>query len=371
MLGAFLSILVALSPGSVSSDTVLLRPAGLFDVAAGRVLRGRAVLLSEQGIIRVDTVTAIAVSPGWKVLDLPSATLLPGLIDTHVHLALSGDLSEDARLTLAAGFTTVRDLAGAPPSNAADQPTVIAAVDWVGKTGGTCDFSGQGVSGPAAFAARTRDLISRGAGVIKVCLTNWWAPAVSFPDSVELSREELDSVVAPAHAAGRTVVAHAIGPAGARLAMQAGVDALAHLPRVTAAQARELAGHHMVVSVTGATILAASNDKPWRQEVLDAARALRDAGVTVVFGTDAGVLPHGQNAREAVAMQKLGWSPLEILRSATVDAASALGLPAKSGQIVPGAPADLVAVEGNPLEDLTALQRVVLVVKAGAIVRQP
>jgi imidazolonepropionase-like amidohydrolase len=371
MLGSLLLILLALKPSAIISDTVLVRPEGLFDAASGRVLRGRAVLFSDQGIIRVDTVTAIPVSPGWKVIDLPAATLLPGLIDTHVHLALSGELAENSRRTLAAGFTTVRDLAGAPPSSRAQEPTVIAAVDWIGKTGGTCDFSGQGVSGPAAFANRTRDLISRGAGVIKVCLTNWWAPAVQYPDSVELSREELDSVVAPAHAAGRTVVAHAIGPAGARLAMDAGVDALAHLPRVTPAQARDLASHHMVVSVTGATILAASRDKPWRQDVFDAAKALREAGVTVVFGTDAGVLPHGQNAREAVAMQELGWSPLEVLHAATDSAAKALRLPGGAGQLVPGAPADLIAVEGNPLQDLTALQRVVLVVKAGAVFHQP
>ena len=350
-------------------DTLLIRPGAMVDVERGELRRGLAVVVAGDRILRVDSAAAIRQGPEWRVIDLPNATLLPGLVDTHVHLALAGDPAENLRRTLAAGFTSVRDLGtGTVPEPSSSIPSVVAALDWVGATGGTCDFQGQGVRGAAEFAARTRALIAQGAGVIKVCLTSWWAPAVQSPDSVELTREELDSVVAAAHGAGRPVIAHAIGPAGVRLAIDGGVDGLAHLPRVTAELARGIAARRMTVSPTAATLLAGARGQPWQDQLAASAEAVRAAGVTVVYGTDAGVMPHGMNAREAIAMQRLGWMPADILRSATVSAVRALGLAAPAGTIAAGAPADLAAVEGNPLEDLAALQRVVLVVRAGRVV---
>ncbi|MGH7584673.1 MAG: amidohydrolase family protein [Gemmatimonadales bacterium] len=351
------------------ADTLLIRPGAMVDVERGELRRGLVAVVAGDRIVRVDSAGAVRPGPGWRVVDLPNATLLPGLIDTHVHLALAGDPEENLRRTLAAGFTAVRDLGtGAPPAMSEPAASVTAAYDWVGATGGTCDFQGQGVRGAGEFAARTRALIAQGAAVIKVCLTSWWAPAVSFPDSVELTREELDSVVAAAHGARRPVIAHAIGPAGVQLAIDGGVDGLAHLPRVTAELARGIAARGMTVSPTAATLLAGARGQPWQDQLAASAEAVRAAGIAIVYGTDAGVLPHGMNAREAMAMQRLGWSPAEILRSATTTAARTLGIAAPAGTIAAGARADLVAVEGNPLEDVAALGSVVLVVRAGRVV---
>ena len=307
------------------------------------------------------------------MIDLKSRTVLPGLIDAHVHLSLAGDPDSNARATLLAGFTTVADLgsAGGAGIRLRDRiakgqvpgPRIIAAGSWIGERGGVCEFGGATVHGAAEARARARADLEAGADLLKVCVTGWPADAVAHPDSIELGAEPLDAVMAVAGAARRPVFAHAIGQAGALLAAEHGVRALAHTPVLDSAGAAALARTRVRVIST----LASLGPRPGGPEVMASFRRLRQAGVPIVLGTDAGVLPHGQNARELVALTEAGLSPAEALRAATSDAAALLGA-TDAGEIKVGAGGDLVVVEGDPLEDIHVVERPQLVVQGGRIV---
>lgn len=313
-------------------------------------------------------------SPGAQVIDLKDRTILPGLIDAHVHLTLAGDPDSNARVTLLAGFTTVADLgsAGGAGIRLRDRiakgevpgPRIIAAGSWIGERGGVCEFGGATVHGAAEAGARARADLEVGADLLKLCVTGWPADAVGHPDSIELGAAPLDAVMAAARAARRPVFAHAIGQAGALLAANHGVRALAHTPVVDSAGAVALARTGVRVIST----LASLGPRPGGPEVRASFRLLRRAGVAIVLGTDAGVLPHGQNARELVALTEVGLSPAEALRAATSDAAALLGA-TDAGEIKVGAAGDLVVVNGDPLENIHLVERPVLVIQGGRIVR--
>jgi imidazolonepropionase-like amidohydrolase len=242
-------------------------------------------------------------------------------------------------------------------------PRIVAAGSWIGARGGVCEFGGATVATPAEAERRARADLETGADLLKVCVTGWPAEAVAYPDSVQMGDSMLAPVLAVARAKGRPVYAHAIGQAGAVLAARAGVRALAHTPVVDSAGAAQLEASGVRVISTLAT-LGRSEAGP---QVLASFRRLRRAGVPIVLGTDAGVLPHGGNARELLALADAGLTPIEALRAATVDAAGLLGL-RDAGEIAPGSRADLVVVEGDPLTDLGVVQRPVAVVSAGSVV---
>jgi imidazolonepropionase-like amidohydrolase len=202
--------------------------------------------------------------------------------------------------------------------------------------------------------------VRAGADALKVCVTGWPKDAVAFPDSVELKAEPLGAVLAVARAARKSVFAHAIGQAGALLAAAHGVRALAHTPVVDSAAAATLARSRVRIIST----LASLGTRPGGDEVRRSFRLLRDAGAPVVLGTDAGVLAHGSNAGELLALADAGMSPAEALRAATVAAAALLGI-ADIGEIAVGKAADFVVVEGDPLSDLHLVERPALVMKAG------
>ena len=345
----------------------------------GRYLDARAGVLRPNGaiVIRHGSIVAIdAPRAGWRppanarVIELDGRTLLPGLIDAHVHLTLAGDPDSNARATLRAGFTTVLDLGSsdgagirlrdAIAAGRVEGPRVIAAGSWIGVTGGVCEFGGATVRDAAEAGARARSDLGRGADVLKVCVTGWPKDAVAFPDSVELKAGPLAAVMSVARSADRPVFAHAIGRAGALLAAEAGARALAHTPVVDSAAAAVLARTGTRVIST----LASLGPRPGGDEVRRAFGILRKAGVPVVLGTDAGVLAHGKNAEELLALADAGLSPAEALRAATVDAAALLGL-RQIGEIAVGKAADFVVVEGDPLSDLRTVERPALVVKAG------
>ena len=337
-----------------------LRPSGAIVVRAGRI-----VALQPPG-------RRWQPPPGARVIDLKDRTVLPGLIDAHVHLSLAGDPDSNARVTLLAGFTTVADLgsAGGAGIRLRDRiakgqvpgPRIIAAGSWIGERGGVCEFGGATVHGAAEARARARADLEAGADLLKVCVTGWPADAVAHPDSIELGAEPLDAVMAVAGAARRPVFAHAIGEAGALLSARHGVRALAHTPVVDSAGAAALARTRVRVIST----LASLGPRPGGPEVVASFRLLRQAGVPIVFGTDAGVLPHGRNARELVALTAAGLSPAEALRAATIDAAALLGA-TDAGEIKVGAAGDLVVVEGDPLGDIHVVERPALVVRGGRI----
>jgi imidazolonepropionase-like amidohydrolase len=307
-------------------------------------------------------------------VDLHGRTVLPGFIDAHVHLTLAGDPEANALATLRAGFTTVLDLGSAEEAGLrlrdaiargdTPGPRVIAAGSWIGVKGGVCEFGGATVRDAAEAEARARGDVEAGADVLKVCVTGWPADAVAHPDSVELKRDLLEAVMKVGVAAHRPVFAHAIGEAGALLAARAGVRALAHTPVVDSAGAAALRRSGVRVIST----LASLGPREGGDAVRRSFGLLRAAGVPIVLGTDAGVLPHGRNAAELAALVRAGLTPAEALRAATIDAAALLGAP-DLGEIRAGATADLLVVEGDPLQDVRVLERPMLVVQGGRVVR--
>ena len=353
-------------------DTILvLRGGEYLDTRAGVLRPNGAIVVRDGRILELQPPAAERKPPtGARTLDLEGRTILPGLIDAHVHLTLAGDPAANALATLRAGFTTVVDLgsAGGAGLRLRDRiargevpgPSVIAAGSWIGAKGGVCEFGGATVADAEEARRRARGDLDAGADLLKVCVTGWPADAVAAPDSVELCPGPLDAVIEVARAAGRPVYAHAIGRAGAQLAAEHGVRALAHTPIVDSATAARLKATGVVVISTLATLTKG----PAADEMRRSFRLLRSAGVPIVLGTDAGVLPHGENAGEILALVRAGLTPAEAIRAATVDAAALLRRK-DLGEIAVGRAADFLVVAGDPLADPELLAQPALVLKAG------
>jgi len=215
---------------------------------------------------------------------------------------------------------------------------------------------------------RVREDVARGADLIKICVTSWVSNGFTTPDAVELSGTEIGAIVAAASRLGRPVVAHAIGRAGVRAAVEAGVAGIVHSGFVDSATAGMMRSRGIYLVPT----LVSLETQP-DSAALAALRVRMTAavasGVPIVFGTDAGVIPHGTNAVEFAAMLRLGMSPLEAIRSATSRAARMIGWGGRIGSLAPGTLADVIAVPGDPLTDIGALSRVRFVMKGGVVVR--
>jgi imidazolonepropionase-like amidohydrolase len=364
---------------SQSHPATLITAARLLDVDRGLLVQDAGVLVEGDRIVASGGIAGIRVPAGARRIDLGQVTLLPGLIDAHVHLTLGGTPRANAESTVRAGFTTVQDLGALGDGNLGLRdsinagrrigPRVISAGRWLGVTGGTCEFNGLGVRGAAAMVERVRDDVSRGADLIKICVTSWVSNGFTTPDAVELSGAEIAAIVTEARRLGRPVVAHAIGRDGVRAAVEAGVAGIVHSGFVDSATAGLMRsrGTYLVptlVSLQGQADSAALHALRVRMT------AAVESGVPIVFGTDAGVIPHGSNALEFPAMLRLGMSPLEAIRSATSRAARMIGWDSRLGSLRPGMLADLIAVPGNPLADISALSRVSFVMKGGVVVSQ-
>jgi imidazolonepropionase-like amidohydrolase len=373
MLALFL--LTALQSPAVDS-LIAIRAGGMVDVEHGRLIKNVAIVVRHGRIAEIRPVKSLP--PGASVIDLRNSIVLPGMIDAHVHFALGGAPRANAAVTLEAGFTTVQDLGAlnyvnvrlrdSVAAGVRTGPRIVTAGHWVGISGGTCDFRGTGLQGAAAFADRVRQDIAQGVDVIKVCLTGWVTDGVNDASRVELDSAELAAVMSAARAAGKPVFAHAIGPAGARAAVEAGVRGLAHSAFIDSSLALLMKERGTYV-VSTLWSLSGQNDSAAYQQLRERMRAAWHAGVPLVFGTDAGVIPHGQNAREFEALVGLGLSPPEAIRAATFHAARALGLGDSTGSITPGKWADLIAVRGSPLDDTRTLQQVHWVMKGGRVVK--
>jgi imidazolonepropionase-like amidohydrolase len=363
---------------SVRAD-LAIRAAGVLDPASGVITRDVVVLVRGDRIAGVIPRRALDTTTVARVIDVGNAMLLPGLIDAHVHLTIGGPPKANAAAILSAGFTTVADLGAVSHRvlrlrdsialGAIPGPRVLAAGLWIGVKNGVCEFGGIGISGgPDAFIARVRENLDAGANLIKVCVTGWPNEARAYPDSVEMSNALLASVVQAAHAAGRRVVAHALSAGGVRAALDAGVDGLAHAAFVDEALAARMKARGMWMIPTLASLTAADTSVTAR-ELVHAVQLAHRAGVSLVFGTDGGVLPHGRNVDEADALVAAGIPPLDVLRAATVNAARALGIADSVGAVREGMIADLIAVEGDPVAEVSALRHVVLVVSRGVVMR--
>jgi imidazolonepropionase-like amidohydrolase len=365
--------LLAIASSSVQADTFAIRAGRVLDLRTGRV-EENVTLLIRDGIITARG-PRLTLPSGIRIVDASQATLLAGLIDAHVHLTIAGRPRDNAAKVVRAGFTTVADLGSANglgvrlkrliDADSVVGPTMIAGGSWIGGKGGVCEFGGATIRGATEADARAAGDLAAGAGLLKVCLSGWLNDAAIYPDSVEMTREEIAAVFTQAEKGGVPIVAHAISQAGVRAAMTAGIRLLAHTPIVDSATARALAANGTCIATTMTTLLQADSAAALRASF----QRLRRAGVRLIMGTDGGVLPHGNNAEELVTLASLGMTPLEVLRSASTVSAECLRLPAY-GSLDVGAPADIVAVNGDPLRDLGVLKAPLFVIRRGRSVTQ-
>lgn len=353
--------------------------ARVLDPATGQYSGPSAILIRGGRIVEVQPRARFTPAAADSVIDLGDMTVLPGLIDAHVHLAIGGTVRANALADLRAGFTTVVDLgsrtnrllalrdsinAGHIPG-----PRVLAAGMWVGTRNGVCEFNGLGIAGgPDAFRQRVRENAGAGADVIKVCVSGWPADAYARPDDYEISDDALAAVTAEAHARAKLVIAHDISLAGVRAALRHGVDGLAHAAYLDDSTAGQLRERGTFLIPTLASLTARDSSAASRALVAAVALAHR-TGLRLVFGTDGGVLPHGENAREMAALTAAGIPPIDVLRMATVNAARALRLDDSVGTVARGMSADLIAVRGDPLVTLDVMRDVRWVMLRGAVVR--
>jgi imidazolonepropionase-like amidohydrolase len=361
-------LLAALLVLQGSADTIAIRGGRMLDVGTGRYEEGVTLLIANGHILARGH--DLRIPPGVSVIDAAASTILPGLIDAHVHLTIAGAPRENAGRTLRAGFTTVADLGSANEAgvrlrrwieeDSVQGPTMITAGSWIGGKGGVCEFGGATIRGAAEATTRAERDLAAGADLLKVCVSGWINDAAAFPDSIELSRPEIDAVMMAAHAAGKPVAAHATSRAAVRRSLDSGIRFFAHTPIVDESDAESLARSGACVATTMTTLLQADSSAALRASF----QRLRKAGVKFILGTDAGVLPHGRNADEAVTLASLGMPPLEILRAATTLSAECLGLPRYGGLGV-GDVADLLVVSGDPLQDISTLKTPILVIRRG------
>ena len=399
---------------------VLVRAGHLLDVKTGKILDNQAILIEGDKVVSVGPAPGNQATSGAITINLPNATVLPGLIDAHTHLtgdpknigyqslgisvprdALTG--AKNARLTLQAGFTTVRnvgatgysDVAVRDAINAGDipGPRMLVSGPALSITGGHCDnnllpyeyhaTSDGAADGIEAVQHKVREIIKYGADLIKICTTGGVLSKGDDPQASQYTLEEMKAIVADAHRLGRKVAAHAHGAQGIRWASEAGVDSVEHASYIDDAAIAELKknGTYLVPTLyLGDWFMENAEKNRVPDFLLVKAKAVMPAarknvahafasGVKVAFGTDAAVYPHGLNAHEFGVMVKLGLTPLQAIQAATVNAADLLGWSDKVGTIEAGKWADIIAVHGDPLKDVTTLEHVKLVMKGGEVVK--
>lgn len=395
-----------------------VKAAHMLDVRSGATLDQAVVLIDGERITAAGS--KLAIPAGATIIDLGDKTLLPGLIDMHTHLtgnpedagyaavaisvpraALTG--ARNASRTLEAGFTSVRnvgaegytDVALRDAINAGDLPgpRIAASGPALGISGGHCDdtmhapeykISAEGVAdGVDEVVKRTRQVIKYGADVIKICATGGVLSFGDDPRASQYTIEEMRAIVAEAHRLGRKVAAHAHGGDGIRLAVLAGVDSIEHGSYIDAEGIKLMKEHKTWLVPTlylGDWLIenaeAIRLPKPLLEKAktvlpmarVNIGRAIQQ-GVAVAFGTDSAVYPHGLNGREFAVYVKLGMTPLQAIRSATVNASQLMGWADKVGSIEAGKFADLIAVDGDPLKDVRQLENVRWVMKGGVVAK--
>ena len=394
----------------------------------GKAPKGNSTIVVRDGKVAQVLPGFVAPPAGARLVDLRDRFVLPGLVDMHVHLwgvggdpmrerlnALTTDDADDmmqavvnAKTTLDAGFTTVRDLGGNPRGIRAlrdavargdvEGPTIVNAGRMVSVTGGhgdgtnglaeewadavhqhqinTCD-------GPDDCRRAVRAQVGMGAQVIKFAATGGVLSNVAGGLGRAMTPEEMSAIVTTAHALGRKVAAHSHAAEGTKAALEAGVDSIEHgtfIDDETVKLFKAKGAYLVPTMIAPVTALAQARGGqlppatiPKAEAAAAAAaeshaRAIR-AGVKIAFGTDTGVSKHGDNAKEFALMVRAGMTPAQAIRAATVSAADLLGRSAELGTLEPGHAADLIAVTGSPLDDVTRLERVDFVMHRGVVAK--
>ena len=405
------------------ADHLIVRTGGLLDIDAGEVLADRRILIAD-GLVEAVLTADAAIPDGARVLDLSGLTVLPGLIDCHSHLvgemewagvpgtqtsaaeeAMTG--VRNARATIEAGFTTVRDvgtfrafvdvaLRDAIDAGWTPGPRMQCAGAYVTSPGGGGDVTGLArdiaipsdlrfgvVRSPAEGRQRVRDLAAGGATVIKLIVTGAVLTRGTRPGVVELDEATVRACVEEAAAHDLFVAAHAHGTEGIKVAARAGARSIEHGSLIDDEGIALLAdtGTYLVADLyDGDWIAEVGARDGWPEETMEKNRQTTDAqregfrkavaaGVRLAYGTDSGVYPHGLNARQLPYLVRYGMTPVEAIRSATAVAAELMGWEDRVGRLTRGHAADLIAVEGDPQEDLAVLSDVRLVMKGGAVVK--
>jgi imidazolonepropionase-like amidohydrolase len=420
---AWISLWMASPAAGQTPGPIVLKAARVFTSTSERPLTPGMVVVEGDHITQVGQ--SLTVPPGAQVIDLGDATLLPGFIDAHVHMAM--EMSDDwyrdfyqgafrfpaeqalyaakyARATIEAGFTTVRDvgsqeyvalgLRNAINAGIAVGPRMLIANHGIGSTGGHADEAPfppdrikpagtiEGIcNGADQCREAVRFQIKYGADVIK-CMPSGGVLSLADPvDVPELTQEEMNAIVSEAHAWHRKVAAHCHGDEAAKIAIAAGVDSIEHGTFLKDDTLRQMKakGVYLVPTLFAGAWVGEKADRfppPIAVKARAAAAQMQSMfqravkiGVKVAFGTDSAVEPHGLDAREFALMVKNGMTPAQALISATASGADLLGLADKIGTLEPGKLADLVAVPGDPLQDIRQTEKVSFVMQGGRVIK--
>jgi len=426
MFGKYFTMVLLAAASSAAPAAPTYIHAGRLIAVPGQPARGPSTIVVENGRIVsiVDGLTRL--EPGADFIDLSKNTVLPGLIDSHVHLSsdrggeagLIAYMREEPQLnaleaqmngmkTLRAGFTTVRNLGDDGATLALREaiargwvqgPRIVDAGSAISTTGGHMDGRGGLNDDLVAHLPVPENLcdsvetcrkvvrrqIDRGADVIKFATTGGVNSGTGL--ATRMFADEAKALVDTAHAYGRKVAVHAHGADGIKLALRAGADSIEHgtvMDDEILRLFKQTGAYYVptLSTVNGYIERLAANPNAYAPDVKkqidwrigitgQSLRKAVPAGVKIAFGTDAGVSKHGRNADEFELMVKYGMTPVEAIKAATVNAADLLGLSGEIGTVEPGKSADLIAVTGDPLSDVTALKRVEFVMARGEVVRQ-
>ena len=419
------TLVLFLVAASSVAEVVVIKADQLIDGSGAATVENALLLIDGDRITAVGKAAGISVPTGARVIDLTGYTILPGLMDCHVHISGApgdgGDTQKlreteaheaiysvaHAKITLEAGFTTIRNVGAGNYSDAALRdliakgvvpgPRMYVATRGVGATGGHADINGwnpalnlpgyaQIADGVDELRKAIRTQIKYGADVIKITATGGVLSAGTSLDEQQYTLEELEAAVQTAGNLGVKVAAHAHSPAGMNDAIRAGVASIEHGSLVDDLGIELMLEHGTYLVPTLYTLdFIIDEGEAWGipQYSIDKAASMAEqqrerlrkayeAGVKFAYGTDAAVFPHGRNAKDfEILVEELGVPPMEAIRMATRDSAKLIGIEDDVGTLEPGKWADVIAVAGNPLEDITLLEDVRFVMKGGEVYKSP
>ena len=398
------------------SQSILIKPKQILDVRSGKLIN--ADILVESGVIKKVTKN-IPIKSEYEIIDLPNMTVLPGLMDAHVHLTGNTDLKghegisessylatiygvKNAKETLMAGFTTVRNVGASNYSDVALRdgieqkailgPTLLVSGPPLGITGGHCDsnilpaeyeYKAQGVAdGPWEVRKKVRENKKYGVDLIKYCATGGVMSKGTNVNNRQYTLDEMKAIVDEAHTLGMKVAAHAHGLQGIRMAIEAGVDSIEHSSLIDQETVNNAISKGVFLAMdiyvsdyilgegakNGIPEYSLEKERIVGKKQRENFKMAFESGAKMVFGTDAGIYPHGKNARQFKYMVQWGMTPIESIQAATINTAELFGLN-NIGEIKESFDADIIGVKGNPLDDITLLEDIHFVMKEGQVIK--